>query len=352
MNRLRCAKSRSCSELSPGQNVANSRRSSYCSTTPGMKTPTTREPSPLSSSSLSCASEGETDPCALLDIALVNEADVLHMAGSPSQAMRSHRRSATTRSSSQGALPIVWGLGAESSPKAASRSLSATAGSRTQPHTPKSFAAELEASLSPKSPSRRRHGGVKLLMESEIQPPQTELDCRLELAASGPTLPSRRMSRCSKLLARSQSLTGEVQSPSSPLRRKCRGDKLLKDAFGAFAFGRAQMYPRDFERLCLSSSLFDSKFMMCDARRIFGGQLAKGQRSIGFEQFEKLLHEVAFERQCHVSTVHHMVGKTVKSTRQPRCPPKSPSKCANSAFELLHGLESAFFSEEYCAQGH
>lgn len=100
---------------------------------------------------------------------------------------------------------------------------------------------------------------------------------------------------------------------------------MLMEVFGAFAMGREQMYWRDFERLCQSCELFDSKFMICDARKVFDDQLAKGQRSIGPQQFEKLLHEIAFERQCYVGVVHDMMAKSVKSTRCRRGPLKSVS---------------------------
>lgn len=203
----------------------------------------------------------------------------------------------------------------------------------------------LEASLSPKSPSRRKRGGDKPLLESRAVPAELLLPDELEASLS----PSRR--RClgdrQILESRSRTVSDELEAPTSPLRRRCRGDKSLMDVFGAFAFGREQMFPRDFERLCLSCGLFDSKLMKCDARRIFCDQLAKGQRSMGPEQFEKLLHEIAFERQCYVGTVHDIMKKSVKSTRQPRGSPK----CANSAFDQQELLcpESPALGRRICA---
>jgi len=189
----------------------------------------------------------------------------------------------------------------------------------------------LEDSLSPSSPSRRRRGFDKPFMKSNASPAELDFLDEPEAMLS----PSRRRGSGGKLLLESRSpiFSGELEGPSSPLRRRCRGDKLLMDVFGAFAFGREQMFPKDFERLCFTCSLFDSKFMKPDARRIFGDQLVKGQRSIGPEQFAKLTHEIAFERECYVGTVHDMMTKAVKSTRCPRGTPK----CASSALDRHQG---------------
>jgi len=161
----------------------------------------------------------------------------------------------------------------------------------------------------------------------------TNLDFLAEMESS--ISPSRRRCRDDKLLfeSRSPKAQGELEALSSPSRRKHCGDQLHMDVFRAFAFGRQQMFPKDFERLCFSCALFDGKFMKCDARRIFDGQLKKGQRSIGLQQFEKLLHDIAFERDCHVATVHDMLTTSVKSSGRQR----HPLGCASSALELHHG---------------
>jgi len=81
----------------------------------------------------------------------------------------------------------------------------------------------------------------------------------------------------------------------------------LMDLFGSFASGRVAMYWKDFEELLRSKMLFDSQFMVLDARRIFNSALLEGKRSVDFGAFLDLFREVAFERRCQMDTLCEML---------------------------------------------
>lgn len=146
----------------------------------------------------------------------------------------------------------------------------------------------------------------ELMSEHSFQLP---MSCHNSMAGSA----SRAMLK-QRSLERSQSLSS-MGSQSSCSRQEPRlAEKTvkanaLKQVFRSFAMGREQMYWRNFESLCSSSLLFDSQFMVPDARRIFDNALVEGRRSIGLEKFEQLLSDVAFHRQCTVDQVHRMVKK-------------------------------------------
>lgn len=94
----------------------------------------------------------------------------------------------------------------------------------------------------------------------------------------------------------------------------------LKSVFETFAAGRERMRWRDFEELCSSSVLFDAQFMLMEARSLFDGMLRPGERSINYEQFEKLLRKVSIARQqssgkwqlSSLETLHQKVLESVK----------------------------------------
>jgi len=95
-------------------------------------------------------------------------------------------------------------------------------------------------------------------------------------------------------------------------RRKEPSDKTIMDAFKTFALGREHMYWKDFEQLCSSGLLFDGQLMVPEARRIFHDLLVPGKRSIRPDQFETLLGDVAFQRQCTLDEVHRKVIGCIK----------------------------------------
>jgi len=107
-------------------------------------------------------------------------------------------------------------------------------------------------------------------------------------------------------LLRSSVQTETASEQPKPCRHVIQKACSMKDVFRTFAAGREQLYWKGFEQLCSDSMLFDGRFMVPDARRIFSGLLPKGQRSMGFDKFEELLSDVAFERQCTVDVVQRM----------------------------------------------
>jgi hypothetical protein len=88
---------------------------------------------------------------------------------------------------------------------------------------------------------------------------------------------------------------------------KTSSETSLACVFEAYASGRKRMYWKDFERMCRASFLFDSHFMTDDGRRVFNQVLSRGHRSIGYQQFEALLKDVAYHRQGTPEQVHRTV---------------------------------------------
>eukprot|EP00440_Ansanella_granifera_P040677 gb/GFBE01044114.1/.p1 GENE.gb/GFBE01044114.1/~~gb/GFBE01044114.1/.p1 ORF type:complete len:363 (+),score=71.57 gb/GFBE01044114.1/:1-1089(+) len=94
----------------------------------------------------------------------------------------------------------------------------------------------------------------------------------------------------------------------------------LQYAFASYcAAGATEMDGRSFTKLCKDCSLIDKAFSATDADLVFAKAVAKGQRKIGFAEFELALIFVADRRGCHQKEVFDIVadagGPSLKGTK-------------------------------------
>jgi len=90
------------------------------------------------------------------------------------------------------------------------------------------------------------------------------------------------------------------------------GDPALKDAFIAFcSFGKAGSEELDnakFAKLCKEARLLDKRFTKTDVDLTFSKVCPKGQRKLGFAQFESALSAIAAKKGVPVGEVHAAVA--------------------------------------------